>query len=209
LALALTLDVGTRHANRVVAIAGVLFVLVATALAIAMIVSAGSQKPSRTGLKRVKPLNSLAQLLRRADRRLVRNPANVGFATALQFTVIVLDTTTMLVVVKALGIDLPPVAVFVSFIVSSLFRTLGVLPGGLGSFEASSALTLRSAGADLPTAVSATLLFRALSFWLPMAPGFWVAHRLMRRRPPAPRGRSTEVDDARARDAEASARGRA
>jgi len=51
------------------------------------------------------------------------------------------------------------------------------LPGGLGTFEASMVLMLRLAGIDLPVALSTTLLFRGLSFWLPMLPGWWLAHR--------------------------------
>jgi hypothetical protein len=39
--------------------------------------------------------------------------------------------------------------------------------GGLGAFEAASVLTLKVAGVSL----AATLLFRGLSFWLPMVPG--------------------------------------
>ena len=46
--------------------------------------------------------------------------------------------------------------------------------------EAASVFTLHSAGLAVPVALSATLLFRALSFWLPMAPGAWLARGIMR-----------------------------
>jgi hypothetical protein len=32
-------------------------------------------------------------------------------------------------------------------------------------------------GVALPVALSATLLFRGLSFWLPMVPGYWFSRR--------------------------------
>jgi hypothetical protein len=44
---------------------------------------------------------------------------------------------------------------------------------GLGTFEASAIWTIQMAGASLPAAASVTLLFRGLSFWLPMLPGAW------------------------------------
>jgi Mg2+-importing ATPase len=65
--------------------------------------------------------------------------------------------------------------VFASFMISTLFRIIGIVPGGLGTFEAASVLTLKVIGVTLPVALAATLLFRGLSFWLPMAPGIWIA----------------------------------
>jgi Mg2+-importing ATPase len=63
--------------------------------------------------------------------------------------------------------------------IASLFRTMGIVPGGLGTFEATSVLTLRMMGVDLAVALSATLLFRGLSFWLPMLPGYWFSRRVV------------------------------
>jgi Mg2+-importing ATPase len=54
---------------------------------------------------------------------------------------------------------------------------MGIVPGGLGTFEATSVLTLRMTGVTLPVALSATLLFRAFSFWLPMLPGYWFSRQ--------------------------------
>jgi len=69
--------------------------------------------------------------------------------------------------------------------ISTMFRLVGVLPGGLGTFEASSVLTLKMIGVDVPVALSATLLYRGLSFWLPLVPGLWFSRRYAPR--PAPR----------------------
>jgi Mg2+-importing ATPase len=62
--------------------------------------------------------------------------------------------------------------------ISSLVRSMGFVPGGLGTFEASSIVTLRMIGARTSVALAATLMFRVLSFWLPMLPGLWYARRL-------------------------------
>ena len=54
---------------------------------------------------------------------------------------------------------------------------MGIVPGGLGTFEAASVVTLRMVGVDIAVALAATLLFRGLSFWLPMLPGYWFSLR--------------------------------
>jgi Mg2+-importing ATPase len=65
--------------------------------------------------------------------------------------------------------------------VASVFRTLGIVPGGLGSFEAASVLTLHANGVTTAVALSATLAFRGMSFWLPMLPGFVASRHLASR----------------------------
>jgi len=54
---------------------------------------------------------------------------------------------------------------------STLARTLGVVPGGLGVFEGVSVATLKLIGVPVATGLAATLLFRFFTFWLPMVPG--------------------------------------
>ena len=46
-------------------------------------------------------------------------------------------------------------------------------------FEATSVLMLRMVGIDVAVALSATLLFRGLRFWLPMFPGYWCSRRVL------------------------------
>jgi uncharacterized membrane protein YbhN (UPF0104 family) len=69
------------------------------------------------------------------------------------------------------------VPVFSSFMLSSLARSLGILPGGIGTFEAASVATLHLVGAPFAAALTATLLFRGLSFWIPLVPGMILARR--------------------------------
>jgi Mg2+-importing ATPase len=60
----------------------------------------------------------------------------------------------------------------------SLLRTVGIVPGGLGTFEAASVWTLKVMGLPVAPALAATVLFRGLSFWLPMVPGLWISRRI-------------------------------
>ena len=105
------------------------------------------------------------------------------------------DAATLWVLIRALGISAAP-GRFASFMLSSLLRTFGFMPGGLGSFEAASVAALTLAGIPVPVALSATLLFRGLSFWLPMLPGLAFARAApLQPERPLPRWTRRVVDD--------------
>lgn len=54
-------------------------------------------------------------------------------------------------------------------------------PGGLGAVEAALAAGLVAAGLDSALAVSAVLLYRLVTFWLPTIPGYWAFTALTKR----------------------------
>jgi P-type Mg2+ transporter len=131
-------------------------------------------------IARMRALRSLVEASTGTDARLARSGRLFAQACVAQVAIMLLDAATIWVLIRALGAAPSALAVFSSFMISNLFRTLGVLPGGLGTFEASSVVTLGLAGVAVPVALSATLLFRGLSFWLPMIPGMWLSRRLFR-----------------------------
>jgi len=75
------------------------------------------------------------------------------------------------------GLSVHPAPVFASFMLSTLARTLGPVPGGSASFEAASVATLKLMGVPIAAGLAATLLFRGFSYWLPMVPGILLARR--------------------------------
>jgi Mg2+-importing ATPase len=97
--------------------------------------------------------------------------------TGLQLAIFTLDAGTLWIMLWALGLAVNPAPVFASFMLSTLARTLGVIPGGLGVFEAVSVATLELIGVPVAAGLAATLLFRFFTFWLPMAPGLILARR--------------------------------
>ncbi len=115
----------------------------------------------------------LAGYVRQADPRLLRSPSLLARSAILQLAVILADAATLWALLRALGAHASPIVVFACFMLSSLFRSVAFSPGGLGAFEGSCVLALARAGVAVPAALSATLLFRVLSFWLPMLPGAW------------------------------------
>jgi len=66
---------------------------------------------------------------------------------------------------------------FPSFILASIVASLGPIPLGLGTFEATCVSMLGVLGVPLEAALTATLLLRGFALWLPMVPGLWLAKR--------------------------------
>ena len=169
-----------RETNPVLVATSAMFILFAIALAGGMLWGAGRHGGAQSRLQRLRVTRAALAFLADADAALVRSPRVFGAATAWQVAIFLLDAATMWVCIRALGVSAPVDAVFVSVMVSSLVRTMGVVPGGLGTYEATSVLTLRAVGLTLSVALSATLIFRGLSFWIPMLPGLWSSRRIMK-----------------------------
>jgi len=51
------------------------------------------------------------------------------------------------------------------------------LPGNFGTFEASAVAMLALFRVPVEVGLTATLLLRGFTYWLPMAPGFWLSRR--------------------------------
>lgn len=181
-ALAMLQQRGDAHV--LVTVTGALFLLISLGLSLLVLALCGHHYSRTSGrLHRIPGLSTMLAFMSHADVRLVRSPSLLTKAIALQVAIVVLDAATVWVLIRALGATAPVDGVFISFMIASLFRTMGIVPGGLGTFEATSVLMLRMVGTDVATALSATLLFRGLSFWLPMVPGYWCSRRVL-----APRG---------------------
>lgn len=173
LVAALAIDIVEGHAVTIVRIAGFGFALIAIGLSIgALALSRAKHIPNLPGLRRAE------RWLIGADRRLTADRMLFAQTTAWQIAIVALDGLTIWTLLRALGIDAPLAGVLASFMIASLARTLSIMPGGLGVFEGVGVLTLTQIGVPLAGALSATLLFRGLSYWLPMIPGFIASRRL-------------------------------
>ncbi len=174
LTVALGIAVLRGAANTWVVIVAFVFILFAASISTAAIRLSGRPKkhlPSK--LNRFSPLRTGMDYIKHVDRDLAHSPRLLIEAGIYQLSIFVGDATTMWLLIRSLGVDASFPGVFASFMISSLLRTVGIVPGGLGTFEAASILTLRLVGVHTPVALAATLLFRGLSFWLPMLPGIW------------------------------------
>jgi uncharacterized protein (TIRG00374 family) len=71
---------------------------------------------------------------------------------------------------RAFG-DAPPLAVLTQAFFVGMFGNLLPMPGGVGGVEGGMIAALAGFGVDAGQAVVAVLLFRAVTFWLPLIPG--------------------------------------
>jgi Mg2+-importing ATPase len=180
LLVALAITSILRETNTYLVLVSMLFMAFALALTAGVLAMVGRRARTGTKLHRLPVIRGVVTFLEDADATLVRNPRVFGAATMWQIAIFVLDAATMWVCIRSLGTSAPADAVFASFMIASLVRTMGIVPGGLGTYEATSVLTLRIVGLSLPVALSATLIFRGFSFWIPMLPGLWASRRVMK-----------------------------
>jgi len=170
-----------RGAGLVLVLAIGLLSVFSLSLAFALLSLAGRRPAPGSALPRLPLVRGLLSFIADADVALTRGPRWLAESVLWQMLIFLLDTGTLWLVIRSLGAVSPPVVVFTSLMISSLFRVVGFLPGGLGTYEASSVLTLKLMGVGVPIALAATLIFRLLTFWAPMLPGFWFSRRALGR----------------------------
>lgn len=147
-----------------------------------LVLTLARNRPGRplSRLRRFGPAAKILDWVDEARPASTQQPRVQLQAFACHVAIFLLDAATLWVAARSLGASPGMEAVFASFMVSTLFRTLGVMPGGLGTFETASVMTLKSIGLPLSVGLSATLLFRGLSFWLPMLPGLACSRRMLK-----------------------------
>ncbi len=85
------------------------------------------------------------------------------------------------VCIRALGGSVPIASVAVVYLTGSAIGSLVPTPGGLGAVEAALSAGLTAEGLPGAVAVSSVLLYRLLTFWLPVPIG-WIALKYLERR---------------------------
>ncbi len=82
---------------------------------------------------------------------------------------------------RAVGGSLPLASIAVVYLTGSAVGSMVPTPGGLGAVEAALSAGLSAAGLPGATAVSTVLLFRTLTFWLPVPLGWGALNYLQRK----------------------------
>jgi uncharacterized protein (TIRG00374 family) len=95
----------------------------------------------------------------------------------------ILDYLALLACLRAVGAEPNPSLVILAFVAAAILGMVPLTPGGLGFVEAGLTGLLVLAGVGTGAAVTATLAYRLLSFWLPIPAG-GVAYLVFRRRFP-------------------------
>jgi uncharacterized protein (TIRG00374 family) len=137
-------------------------------------------------LRKVGPVRELFEMIGQAPGKLIRNPRIITQLSFLNGVTFALDGLTMQFCLFALGVHAPFAPAFVAFIMASIVVTLSAIPMGLGSFEATSIAMMGLMGVPFEASLSATLLFRGFTLWLPLLPGLITTRRHLKKPPRKP-----------------------
>lgn len=110
-----------------------------------------------------------------------QDPLRVLIAFGCAFARLACDWIALYFAFQAIGYPVPLGTVLLIFVVSSSVATIAAVPGQIGVIETTLALMSTAVGIPAPVAVSATLLYRLVSFWLPVPFGYAFAWDLERR----------------------------
>ncbi|REF00210.1 lysylphosphatidylglycerol synthase transmembrane domain-containing protein [Thermomonospora umbrina] len=155
-----------------------MIVIVLLAVAVATGIAAAIPPVRRRAADRLRSMFS-GVVPRMAD--VLQSPRKLitGFGGTLLLTagfVLCLDAS-----IRAFGGELEWTAVVVVFLTANAVGSAAPTPGGLGAVEGALAFGLTISGLPKETATSAVVLFRLLTFWLPVLPG-WAAFTYLQRK---------------------------
>jgi uncharacterized protein (TIRG00374 family) len=99
---------------------------------------------------------------------LLEHPSEFMRLVVYQIGALLLDVLTLDCAIHALGSAPHVSGVLLGYVLATFFASVAPLPGGGGAYEATLVLTLSRLGVPLEAAIGATLIYRVLTFWLPM-----------------------------------------
>jgi len=136
-----------------------------------------SSRPLPRILQRFPFSDFLLRIIREVPSGIMRDPILIFKNTLFEAGIFLLDALTLWVILLSIGQTVPLMVPFTVFIAASVVGTVSPVPMGLGTFEAVSVATLGMLSVPIEAALTATLLLRGFTFWLPMVPGLFMAQR--------------------------------
>jgi uncharacterized membrane protein YbhN (UPF0104 family) len=140
-----------------------------------------------TRLPRADPVPAVSRLVRRLGAvtpGIGDWTAGLGWALSNWLT----DCLCLVLAFQAVGAAIPWRGLLVAYGAAQVATNLPITPGGLGVVEGSLTIALVAYGGSTAGSVAAVLLYRILSFWVPMPLGWiaWGGLRVQARRHPMP-----------------------
>lgn len=127
--------------------------------------------------------NRLTPLTRQVIPRLTslaNRPAKLAMCTAGVLMLNISYCLCLVASVRAFTDEGTVATIALVYLSTSVIAIAAPTPGGLGAIEAATVAGLTATGIDAGIAVSATLLFRLWTFWVPTLPG-WLAFNNLQR----------------------------
>lgn len=161
-----------------------LFLTVAIAIpGLALWLRHRGSRPLPPRIERIGFIRSLLETVAKAPADLLRDRRLLLQVTGWNALIFLADAGTLFACLHALGEPVSFATAFIALIMASMVVTLGPVPLGLGSFEATATATLGLLGVGFEAALAGTLLLRLLTLWLPLIPGMMLMRDALRRRP--------------------------
>ena len=133
-------------------------------------------------LSRVRGVEKIVDLTALAAKRIAAEPIFFLRIVALQLVQRAIDGVTLWFVFMAIGQGVPYSICFIAINIAGVAATVAPTPMGIGTFEGGAVATLSVMGVPVEAALTATLLYRGLTLWLPLAPGFYILqHEMLRK----------------------------
>jgi uncharacterized protein (TIRG00374 family) len=160
------------------------FLLVALAIpSLALWLRRRGSRPLSPRLESIGVVRNLLETVGQAPSELIADRPLLLRVTGWNALVFLADAATLFACLLALDQPVGFGTAFIALIMASIVVTLGPVPLGLGSFEATSTATLHLLGVPVEAAFAATMLLRLLTLWLPLLPGLYLMRAVLRRRP--------------------------
>ncbi|WP_278393040.1 lysylphosphatidylglycerol synthase transmembrane domain-containing protein [Sphingobium yanoikuyae] len=149
-----------------------LFLAVAFAIpALALWLRRRGRRPLPPALAKIGVVRTFMQSVGEAPPESLRDRPLILKVAGFNALVFLADAATLWASVRAVGQALPFATAFIALVMASIVVTLGPVPLGLGSFEATSTAMLHHLGVPLAAALAGTMLTRLFTLWLPLLPG--------------------------------------
>jgi uncharacterized protein (TIRG00374 family) len=161
----------------VLAAAGLFLVVALTVPGLALGVNARGVDRVPGWVVRLPAVGEVVRAIAAVPHGVLRDARLLGGVALLELGIFALDGLTLAMMLEAVGATARPTTVFAAYTVAYLAGAVGIVPGGLGTFEAGCVATLTLLGVGVEAALTATLLLRLLTFWAPMVPGALAARR--------------------------------
>ncbi len=169
---------GADNTPRIVAVAARTFTILLTMAALA---AAGAAVFRWTRAPRfIARFPAAARALamsRNAAQRIAREKALFARVVWIQIIQRLFDALTLWFVFQAIGAPTTYVACFIGVTLASVAATVAPTPMGVGSFEGGLVAAFAVFGTPVDEALTSALIYRGLSLWLPLIPGFFVVQR--------------------------------
>ena len=115
-------------------------------------------------------------------RRVAVSPVKMGLLFGGSALITLAYIAALIASIKAFTTTGPsPIVIGAVYLASAALAAAAPTPGGLGAIEAALIAGLRGVGMAAGPAVSAVLLYRLATYWLPVLPG-WLSWRFLQRR---------------------------